>query len=184
MRCPGRHLGCTHAMRLLVLIVGLTLCSTVSHAADLRPVITREAGKCAAAWQRNDYEGVLGFLPPRVVQQNGGRKAALKKIKSTFNKAEEYGVQRMDFTAGQPTPPQTIGKWLTSLVPLTVVLHRMPLDVTQTTHLLALSSDQGKHWFFVPLYHTSQAKLNGWFPEFAGKIIVPAETEPKFEVAL
>ena len=189
-RSEGCELAAPHTvttfvarMQYISLLLGLLLLPVALHAADLRPVITREAGKCAAAWQRNDYEGVLGFLPPRVVQQNGGRKAALKKIKSTFNKAEEYGVESMDFTAGQPTPPLTISKWLTSLVPLTVVLHRTPLDVTQATHLLALSSDQGKHWSFVPLYHTSQAKLNLWFPEFAGKIIVPAETEPRFEVA-
>ena len=170
-------------MRKLCLFLGLLLLPTLMHAADLRPVIKNEAGKCAAAWQRNDYEGVLAFLPPRVIQQNGGRKAALKKIKGTFNKAEEYGVQRMNFSPGQPTPPKTIGKWLTSIVPLTVVLHRTPLDVTQETHLLGLSADQGKHWFFVPLYQTSQAKLNRWFPEFAGQIAVPSDPEPRFEVA-
>ena len=171
-------------MRNFCIFLGLLLLPSLMHAADLRPVIKREAGKCAAAWQRHDYAGVLAYLPPRVIQQNGGPKAALKKIKSTFSKAEEYGVQRIDFSPGQPTMPKTIGKWLTSLVPLTVVLHRMPVDVTQETHLLALSSDQGKHWFLVPLFQTSQTKLNAWFPEFAGKIIVPPDPEPQFAIAL
>jgi len=170
-------------MRKLGFIIGFCLLAAVSLAADLRPVIRREAGKCAAAWQRNDYEGVLAFLPPRVVQQSGGRAAALKEIKSQFSLARDYGVERMDFTAGQPATPGTQGKWLTSLVPLTVVLHRTPLDVTQQTHLLALSNDQGKHWFFVPLYRTTQAKLNAWFPDLAGKIVIPAEAEPELGVA-
>ena len=170
-------------MRYFCHILGLLLLPALIHAADLRPAIKREAGKCAAAWQRNDYEGVLAFLPPRVIQQSGGRKTALKKIKSTFNKAEEYGVQRIDFSPGQPSSPQTVGKWLTSLIPLSVVLHRMPLDVTQETHLLGLSADQGKHWFFVPLYQTSQTKLYLWFPEFAGKLIIPTDPEPQFNVA-
>ena len=170
-------------MRNLCLTLGLFLLPTLIYAVDVRPIIKREAGKCAAAWQRNDYAGVLAFLPPRVIQQNGGRRAALKKIRDTFNKAEEYGVQRIDFSPGQPTPPKTIGKWLSSIVPLTVVLHRMPLDVTQETHLLALSTDQGQHWFLVPLYQVSQAKLIAWFPEFAGKLVVPTDPEPQMEVA-
>src|SRR3954463_12954090 len=89
------------------------------QAADLRPIVKREAGRCAVAWQRNDYEGVLAFLPPRVIQQNGGRTAALKKIKGQFSLARDYGVDRMDFTAGQPATPAPLGKWLTSLIPLT-----------------------------------------------------------------
>jgi hypothetical protein len=170
-------------MRSLFFLLSLIMLSAAAHAADLRPIIRREAGKCAAAWQCNDYEGVLAFLPPQVIKQSGGKKAALKKIKSQFNKAEEYGVQSIGFSAGQPATPKVLGQWLTALVPLTVVLHRTPLNVTQQTHLLALSADQGKRWYFVPLYHTTQAKLNLWFPEFAGKIIVPTEMEPELDVA-
>lgn len=164
-------------------ILGLLLLPAAMHAADFRPVIKREAGKCAAACQRNDYEGVLAFLPPQVIKQSGGHKAALKKIKTQFSLAREYGVERMDFLHGQPATPKMIGRWLTAMVPLTVVLHRTPLDVTQQTHVLALSADQGKRWFFVPLYQTSQAKLNSWFPEFVGKIIVPPDPEPQVELA-
>ena len=171
-------------MRKFCFILGLLLLPAAMLAADFRPVIQREAGKCAAGWQRNDYEGVLAFLPPQVIKQSGGRAAALKKIKNQFNLARDYGVDRVDFLPGQPTTPKTMGRWLTSLVPLTVVLHRTPLDVTQQTHLLALSADQGKHWFFVPLYQTSQAKLNTWFPEFAGKVLVPADPEPQVQLAL
>lgn len=171
-------------MRKFLLLLGFFLAATAMPAADLRPGIKRDAAKCAAAWQRNDYEGVLAFLPPRVIQQSGGRAAALKKIKNQFSLARDYGVERMDFTTGKPAIPRLLGKWLTSLVPLTVVLHRPPIDVTQETYLLALSNDQGKRWFFVPLYHTSQAKLNAWFPEFAGKIVIPLDPEPELDLGL
>ena len=170
-------------MRSFFLLLGLILLPAATLAADLRPNILHEATRCAAAWQRNDYEGVMGFLPPQVIKQFGGRTAALKKIKSQFNLARDYGVDRIDFSPAQPAAPKLLGKWLTTLVPLAVVLHRTPVDVTQQTHLLALSNDQGKHWYFVPLYHTTQAKLNLWFPEFAGKIIIPTEAEPEIGVS-
>lgn len=170
-------------MRNFRLLFGLLFLPSFLWGADLRPVIMREAGKCAAAWQRNDYESVLTYLPPQVIQKSGGRAAALKKIKSQFHLAKEYGVERMDFSPGQPAVPKPVGRWLVALVPLTVVLHRMPLDVTQATHLLGLSSDQGKRWFFVPLYQIGQTKLNAWFPEFSGKVIVPDDPQPEVNVA-
>lgn len=172
-----------HFMRKLRFILGLLLLPAALPAADLRPVIQREAGKCAAAWQRNDYEGVLAFLPPQVIKKSGGQKAALKKIQNQFNLARDYGVDRIEFLPGRPAAPKMTGRWMTALVPLTVVLRRTPIDVTQQTHLLALSADQGKRWFFVPLYQTSQARLNSWFPEFAGKVIVPVDPEPQMQLA-
>jgi hypothetical protein len=171
-------------MRNLGILLGLFLWPVLIHAADLRPVIKREAGKCAAAWEQNNYEAVLAFLPPQVIKRSGGRAAALKRIKSQYALAGEYGVERIHFTSGQPTAPKVIGPWHTALVPLTAVLHRSPVDVTQATHLLALSADKGKRWYFVPLYNTTRQQLNAWFPELAGKLVIPVDPEPEFGLAL
>ena len=151
-------------------------------AADHVSVIKREVGKCAVAWQRNDYEKVLGYLPPRVIQQRGGRAATLREIKEQFAQARDLGAERLEALPGRIAPPKQVGSWLTSLIPLTAILHSAHLDLTQETHVLALSSDQGKKWFFVLLYEISQAELNAWFPEFKGKIVVPQDPLPKIEL--
>ena len=69
-----------------------------------------------------------------------------------------------------------------SVIPATVVVHQTHLDLTQATHVLGVSSDQGAHWFFVPLYQATQAEVNAWFPEFAGKVLVPDDPMPEVEV--
>ena len=165
-------------MRDLCFLLGLLLPPAAIGAADLRPVIKREAGRCAAAWERTDYEKILAYLPPQVIQQSGGRAAMLREIKGQFAQAREYGVEQWEAFPGQPSPPKPMGRWLTSIVPVTVVLHRAPLDLTQETHVLGLSADQGKHWYFVVLFHVTQKELNARFPEFAGKIVVPNDPEP------
>jgi hypothetical protein len=71
-----------------------------------------------------------------------------------------------------------MGRWLTALIPLTVVLHCAHLDLTQETHVLGLSADQGRHWYFVLLYQITQKDLNARFPEFAGKFVVPDDPAP------
>jgi hypothetical protein len=148
------------------------------RAVDLRPVIKREAGRCAAAWEWSDFEKILAYLPPQVIQRSGGRAAMLQEIKGHFARVREYGVEQWEAFPGLPATPKPIGRWLTSLIPLTVVLHRWPLDLTLETHVLGLSADQGKHWYFLHLFHVTQKELNTWFPEFAGKIVVPDDPEP------
>src|ERR1017187_2000894 len=67
-------------MRPLCSMLGLLLLPAALGAADLRPVIMREAGRCAAAWERSDCEKILAYLPPQVIQQSGGRAAMLREI--------------------------------------------------------------------------------------------------------
>ena len=163
---------------LLLLVIGPTL----GAARDLRPAIKSEAARCAIAWQRSNCDGVLSYLPERVVKVSGGRAAARREIKGWFDSAREYGVESQDVSLGEPSTPRPIGRWLTSLIPLTVVAHCPHLDLTQETCLLGLSADQGNHWSFVPLYQITPAELASWYPEFAGKIAVPATRAPRIEV--
>ena len=169
-------------MRTFSLILALILWPATVGAADLTSLIAREAGRCATAWQRSDYAGIISYLPPPVIQKMGGRAAVLRELKAKFAEAREYGVERMEVHPGQPSPPRQIGKWLTAVLPLTAVLHREHLDLTQQTHALGLSSDQGKHWFFVLLHDATQAEMVLWFPEFKGKIVVPVDPEPQLDV--
>jgi len=171
-------------MRSRFLFLGWFLLPLALSAADLRPVVQREAVKCAATWQRNDYEGILAYLPPRLLQRAGGKSAALRELQEQFAEARKLGVLSMEARPGPPTAPRLIGPWLVSIVPLTAVLHGPHLDLTQTTHALALSADKGKHWSFVLLYQVTQAQLEKWFPELAGKVTVPNDPVPSLDVVL
>lgn len=169
-------------MRKLYVLVGLLILPVTMRAVDLRPLISREAAKCAAAWQREDYAAILSYFPPVVVQQSGGRAAVLAELKAQFAQARSLGADRLEATPHAPSAPKQVGRWLTSLIPVTTILHSAHLDLTQESHVLALSSDQGRRWYFVVLYQLSQAELNAWFPEFRGKVIVPTPSKPRLQV--
>ena len=101
-----------------------------------------------------------------------------RAVKDQFARVRECGGGQWEAIPGLPAMPKAMGRWRTSLVPLTVVLHRAPLDLTVETHVLGLSADQGRRWYFVPLFHVTQKELNARFPEFAGRFIVPDDPEP------
>lgn len=169
-------------MRKFHVILGLLLLPLAVQAVDFRPVISREAGKYARAWQRSDCEAILSYLPPRVIQQMGGRAAVLVELKDRLAQAREWGATALEATPGQPSIPKQTGRWLASMLPTTAVVHGTHLDLTQQTHVLALSADRGKSWFFLVLYEVTQAELNTWFPEFRGKIVVPTPPAPQLKI--
>lgn len=169
-------------MRISVAFLGLMLLPGMLGAVDVRPAIVREAGKYASAWQRSDAPAIVAFLPSPVIQQLGGRPALLAQLKDQFAQARALGVNQLDATFGPPSPPKRIGRWLASVLAVTAVLHRPYLNLTQQTHVLALSADQGKKWSFLLLYEISQADLITMFPEFKGKVFVPTPPEPQLKI--
>jgi len=166
-------------MRHVALIIGLLLLPAVAQARDLRPFITRDAARCARAWQKQDVNSIAAFFPPGVIRQIGGRAALIREIQAQLEGARRFGVDRLQISPGAPPNPTPVGRWLTCLLPLSVVLHTALADMTQETHALGLSSDQGAHWYFVPLYQVTPAELAAWFPEFHGQLIIPADPPPQ-----
>ena len=164
------------------LLLGLLLLVVSSEAKDLRPDISREAAKCATAVQQENASALLVFMSGRVVQQSGGRAAVIAALKDQFEEARKLGVERIEIIPGVAGAPKIIGHWLLSLLPVTAVAHSAHVVAKQETHAIALSADGGRHWSFVPLYQTSQAELNGWFPEFRGRFTIPAEASPQIQL--
>jgi len=163
-------------------MLGLVLLPLALRAADVSAILKREVGKCALAWQRGDCEGIVSYLPPKVISQSGGRAVVLRELKEQFAQARSLGAERLEAIPGRLSAPKQVGSWLTSLVPITAVVHGAHLDLTQQSHVLAVSSDQGKRWFFMLLYQVTQAELNAWFPEFGGKVAVPEDPAPRMDL--
>ena len=162
---------------LLLLVLPLTL-----DGADARPVISKEAVKYAGAWKRSDAQAIISYLPPHVVQRSGGRAVMVAELEDQFAQARSMGATTLETTLGQPSAPKQIGRWLASVLPVTAVLQSSHLALTQQTHVLALSPDKGKKWSFLLLYEITQAELIAWFPEFRGKVFVPAPPAPKVSI--
>lgn len=167
--------------KILAWPLGLILLPAILGAADVSVVLGREVAKCAAAWQRGDFEAMVSCQPPRVIARSGGRAAVLRELREQFAQARALGVERLAVAPGRPGAPRKIGTWLVSLVPITAVLHGAHVDLTQRTHVLAISTDAGKRWSFMLLYQVTEAELGEWLPELRGKIKVPVDPAPQVE---
>jgi hypothetical protein len=169
-------------MRVSWLILGFLLLPSGLWAADWRTGMLREAGKYVQAWQRSDPRTIVAYLPARVVQQCGGRDAVLRELADEIAQARKLGATELEATLGSPSALRQLGPWMASVLPVTALLRSTHLELTQKTHVLVLSSDRGKRWWFVLLYGVTQAELNAWFPEFHGRILVPSTPAPTMKI--
>jgi hypothetical protein len=169
-------------MRTFWLILTLLFLPSGLCAADWRVGMLREAGKYVRAWKQSDHRTIVAYLPARVVQQRGGREVILRELADEFAQARKLGATELETILGQPSAPRQLGPWTTSILPVTAILRSAHLELTQQTHVLVLSSDRGKRWWFAVLYDVTQAELNAWFPEFRGQILVPSPPAPRMKI--
>lgn len=164
------------------MLLALVWLPVARAAADLRPLISREARTCGAAWERGDAATIVTYLPAPIIQQSGGREAVRRDLQEQFAQARALGAERLEIAAGKPSVPKTIGRWLVSVLPVVAIVHSAHLDLTQETQVLALSSDRGRRWSFVLLYAVDQPELTAWFPEFRGRVVVPKPAPPQLRL--
>ncbi len=168
--------------KLRCLLIGLVFLPAIMRAADGVTILRRDAGRCALAWQRGDCEGIVAYLPPQVVSRSGGRAVVLRDLKDQFAQARALGAERLQALPRRPSTLRQMGPWLTSILPVTAILHGAHLELTQQTRVLALSHDGGKRWYFLLLYQVTPADLKAWFPELSGKIVLVADPPPQMDI--
>lgn len=148
---------------------------------EVTATIKQEAQKCAKAMLASDYDGIVQYTHPRVVQQMGGKEAMIGVLKNGLSQMQTQGAGFADATIGQPEEPKKIGSWLTSRVPQHLVM-KVPggkLDVDSS--LLGISEDGGKHWVFIDLGAVTKEQLERAFPELQGQVVLPEKKKPVFK---
>ena len=92
---------------------------------------------------------------------------------------QNRGIRYSSNNIGTPEPVREINGKLYALVPQTIRIEMPQGILVQESHLLAVSEDGGKRWYFVdtaPL--GDDQKLGVVFPDLVGKIKVPVRKQP------
>ncbi len=168
-------------MKSLVLALCLAIAPVVVRAQLLTDAIQKEAQKSAAALTSGDYAGVLAYTHDRVINLMGGKEAALGALRRSTEEMKTRGIAVLDVKIEIPQAPQKIGDWVISVIPMTLTMKAPVGRVTQASHLLGISADEGKTWRFIDLGPVSEEKLFGLFPELQGKFQVPPKSAPVIE---
>lgn len=126
----------------------------------------------------SDYKTIVKYTHPKLLALAGGSEKMLSLIKESLEQAKLQGVKIESVTMSEPTKTVTIGSGLYSTLLQTVVMSMHNQKLSNTSTILANSTDKGKNWTFVDAGGMSDEQLKQLFPEIIGKINITKRTTP------
>lgn len=173
-------------MKKLLILLTVSLACTFGAFAQHQAKIKALAQLMATATMKGDYKTVIDHTDPETVKAAGGRDALVKVMERMFAQMKSKGAYVKSATAGEPGAIVTVNGKLFCLVPEIVAMavpqsSMMPKGTfTAQSTLLALSTDNGKNWYFVGSGSINEEAIYKKFPELKGKIVFPKPVPPQF----
>jgi hypothetical protein len=146
---------------------------------NLSTVIKIQAMDMARAVLAKDVNKLVGYMPPKLVADAGG-KDKLMIARDTVNKyMKQFGAEIKRVTIGDPGKIITYKKQLQATLPQTTEVKFMASKVILETTLIAISEDNGLHWYFVDTSIYRGDKLKSSLPDLSPELVIPPMKQPK-----
>jgi hypothetical protein len=166
----------------LLLATMLIPLAAADKSPDASPeAIRKTAQACADALLKGDYPTFVQYTHPKIVAMVGGSDKMVEMIKSGMEAMKAQGMSIDTYKIEAPTGTIASGDDLTAIVPTLLQMSNKSQKITQKSYLLAISSDNGKHWTFVDGAGLNDETLKTVIPNPPKELKLPAKTEPVIE---
>jgi len=167
-------------MKIIALAVFLAAGPVFGATNDLKQTVRVEAQKCADALLGGDYETVIGYTHPKIVQLMGGKGPMLETLKRGTKDMATQGYAIEKITISVPHDPKTSGDLLYAMIPETMIMKAPGGRLTKENMMLGLSYDAGKKWVFIDADALTDPATQAALPELVGKIVQTPQKPPVF----
>ncbi len=166
--------------RRLLIVVGLWLVGTTASAQNLQTTIKIQAMEMARALVNNDFDAFSKYVHPSVLQLAGSKEKLKHTTDSVSLVMRTMGIKFKKILIGDPGPIVNSHNQLQSVVPQSTDIQTPMGNMHTESSLIALSSDNGKKWYFVDtnMYHGD--KLKKLLPELSSELVIPPQKKPVF----
>lgn len=162
-----------HLTRILALAL---LPAAFAQTDDRSSEIRKGASTVGAALIAGNYGIVLDLTYPAIVEIMGGREQALVEIEKQMNSIREKGVSLTSFSAGDPSEIKTGGSELFAAIPTRLEMKAPQAKLVANSYLVAISSDQGKSWFYADGSNLTPELMKTVFPKFPKELKLPEKS--------
>jgi hypothetical protein len=157
----------------------ILLISFAAPAQNMATTIKIQAMEMARAILAKDLNKVVEYLPPKLVAMSGG-KARVLTVRDSLNKfMQEFGAEIKKVTIGDPGNIINYKGTLQCTLPQTTRVTFMENTVVLESTLIAISEDQGKHWYFVDTTIYRSNKLKEALPNLSPELVIPPMKKPE-----
>jgi len=129
---------------------------------------------------KKDFKSFAKFTYPKIVEMMGGEQKMIEVMEKGSKEMESEGTSFLNVTIGEPTKIITMENELQCMLQQTIEM-KVPNGrlITKST-LIAISTDNGKNWYFVDTSGKDIQAMKEALPNLSGELIIPEKQQPTF----
>ncbi|MBS9523062.1 hypothetical protein KIH41_05715 [Litoribacter ruber] len=168
-------------MKKLILLAFSFLLIFGSLQAQSPDEIWEAANQYALANLNEDYELLLDFTYPQVIEQAGGREAYKKVLLQMNELQKNRGMSLSDFIVKEPLDKVKAGDEWHVVVPYQSVTKVKGGRLTSENTLIAVAAEGKSKWYFVETASLTERNLAKVLPNWNNTLILPYKKAPIFK---
>ncbi len=157
-----------------------TTCIGQTKTIDHSKTIKEQADIMGELLLKKDFSSFTKYTYPKVIEMMGGKQKMIAIMELGSKEMLSEGTDFLNVTIGEPSKIITIGIELQCTVPQTIEMKvRNGRLVTEST-LIAISTDNGKNWYFVDTPGKDIQTMKKALPNLSGELVIPKKKQPIF----
>lgn len=162
-------------------LVAILLLTTVCLYGQVnKQTIKAQAELTTKALMEDDYVTLLKFTHPKVIEMLGGQEVMISLIRKGKVEMEQQGIKIESATFGEASDPVKAGDEIHCLIPQIVTVKVPNGRMKNTAHLLAVSKNNGGHWYFLDTANLTAEQIKSFLPNYNSELKLPASSGPEF----
>lgn len=140
----------------------------------------RDAQASVDALLKSDFERFATFVYPRAVKLKGGKEKLIAAVQRGLEDMRADGARMESASVGQPEQMMRAGEQLVTIIPVEQVATLNEGQILFSSHLLGISSDDGKSWTFVDTATLTAQNVRDLIPNFNPALKLPPMAAPTY----
>jgi len=166
----------------LLTICRLSFAQTGTYKLSIAQIaaIKTQANITANAIVGQDYKTLMKFTYPAIIEAGGGKEKMIGTLKKGMDQMKAQGFVFKSLTIAEVTQSKKQGKEIFAIVPDALVMNAMGGTITARSALIAISEDEGKHWYFVDTAPMQKETIRQVIPNLPKDLVIPEKSQPSF----
>jgi hypothetical protein len=148
---------------------------------DIEVYIQEAAQAYFNAKMCDDYETILGYTYPDVIEKAGGPenvKTALIQIQETQRRK---GFALQQYKLNPPLQQSKVGEETHAIVPITTIARVPGGRVITDTHIIAVGTEENKRWYIIETTSLDDRNINKVLANWDETMLIPYKKAPIYK---
>jgi len=140
--------------------------------------LKHDATEMGAAFLKEDYKTFVHYSHPKIVTMMGGQDKMAGSLSQMIEGMKRKGMAFLNITFGEPSKLIKAGAEWQCTLPQRTEIQMPDGKIRVTSTLIAISSDNGRHWVFVDTSNKDIAAIKKVLPNISSAIVIPPPQPP------